>query len=41
MAEALDREVAASKYSPALELHPMFRDAITARDAGFLELWNA
>jgi betaine-homocysteine S-methyltransferase len=40
MAEALGREVPASKYSPALELHPMFRDAVVARDAGFLELWN-
>ena len=40
MAEALGREVPAGKYSPALELHPMYRDAVTARDAelrGLLE----
>ena len=41
MAEALGREVPASKYSPALELHPMYRDAVTARDAGFSAAWNA
>lgn len=41
MAEALGREVPASKYSPALDLHPMFRDAVADRNAKFLELWNA
>ena len=41
MAEALGREVPASKYSPALELHPMYRDAVTARDASFSTAWNA
>jgi len=41
MAEALGREVPASKYSPALELHPMYRDAVTARDASFADSWNA
>jgi betaine-homocysteine S-methyltransferase len=41
MAEALGREVPASKYSPALELHPMYRDAVTARDASFATSWNA
>ena len=41
MAEALGREVPASKYSPSMELHPMFRDEVMARDAGFLEPWNA
>jgi betaine-homocysteine S-methyltransferase len=41
MAEALDRAVPASKYSPSMELHPMFRDAITAQNATFLEAWNA
>jgi betaine-homocysteine S-methyltransferase len=40
MAEALGREVPASKYSPALELHPMFRDTVVARNEKFLELWN-
>jgi betaine-homocysteine S-methyltransferase len=41
MAEALGREVPASAYSPALELHPMFRAAVAARNEKFLELWNA
>jgi betaine-homocysteine S-methyltransferase len=41
MAEALGREVPASKYSPSLELHPMFRDEVTAKDATFREAWNA
>ena len=44
MAEALGREVPAGKYSPALELHPMYRDAVTARDAelrGLLERLTA
>jgi betaine-homocysteine S-methyltransferase len=41
MAEALGREVPASKYSPSLELHPMFRDQVTAKDATFLDAWNA
>jgi betaine-homocysteine S-methyltransferase len=40
MAEALGREVPASKYSPALELHPMYREAITAKDASFAAAWN-
>ena len=40
MAEALGREVLASKYSPALELDPMFRDSVMARDAGFPEPWT-
>jgi betaine-homocysteine S-methyltransferase len=41
MAEALGREVKASKYSPAMELHPMFRAEVSAKDAAFLETWNA
>ncbi len=41
MAEALGREVPASKYSPSMELHPMFKDAVTAKDATFLQAWNA
>jgi len=41
MAEALGREVGASKYSPAMELHPMFRAEISAADAVFLDAWNA
>jgi betaine-homocysteine S-methyltransferase len=41
MAEALGREVPASKYSPSMELHPMFRADVSARDAAFLRSWNA
>jgi betaine-homocysteine S-methyltransferase len=41
MAEALGREVPASKYSPSMELHPMFRAAISAKDAAFLSSWKA
>jgi betaine-homocysteine S-methyltransferase len=41
MAEALGREVPASRYSPSLELHPMFRAEVTAKDAAFLDAWNA
>jgi methionine synthase I (cobalamin-dependent) len=41
MAEALGREVAASRYSPAMELHPMFRADVSAADAVFLDAWNA
>jgi betaine-homocysteine S-methyltransferase len=41
MAEALGRTVPASKYSPSMELHPMFRADVSARDAAFLETWNA
>jgi hypothetical protein len=35
------REVPAGRYSPALELHPMYRAAVTAKDASFAALWNA
>ncbi len=41
MAEALGREVPASKYSPALELHPMFRGAVAAKDVGFVPAWTS
>jgi len=41
MAEALGREVPASKYSPSMNLHPMFRPDVSARDAAFLPSWNA
>ena len=41
MAEALGREVPASKYSPSMDLHPMFRADVSARDAAFLHSWNA
>jgi betaine-homocysteine S-methyltransferase len=40
MAEALGREVSAGKYSPALDLHPMYREDATARNATFAALWN-
>ena len=41
MAEALGREVPASRYSPSMELHPMFRAEVSAKDAAFLPSWNA
>jgi betaine-homocysteine S-methyltransferase len=41
MAEALGREVPASKYSPSMDLHPMFRADVLAKDAAFLHSWNA
>ncbi len=41
MAEALGREVPASKYSPSMDLHPMFRADISAKDAAFLHTWTA
>jgi betaine-homocysteine S-methyltransferase len=41
MAEALGREVPAGKYSPSMELHPMFRAEISAKDAAFLQAWDA
>jgi betaine-homocysteine S-methyltransferase len=40
MAEALGREVPASKYSPSMNLHPMFRADVSAKDAMFLNIWN-
>jgi betaine-homocysteine S-methyltransferase len=40
MAEALGREVPAGKYSPALDLHPMYREDVTARNATFAAVWN-
>jgi len=41
MAEALGREVPASKYSPSMDLHPMFRAEVKAKDAAFLPSWIA
>jgi betaine-homocysteine S-methyltransferase len=40
MAEALGREVPASKYSPSMSLHPMFRADVSAKDAMFFDTWN-
>jgi len=41
MAEALGREVPASKYSPSMNLHPMFRASVSTKDAAFLNSWDA
>ena len=41
MAEAIGREPPAAKYSPSMELHPMYRSDIAAKDAAFLHAWNA
>jgi betaine-homocysteine S-methyltransferase len=40
MAEALGRTVPASKYSPAMELHPMLGNRVEARDQVFLGDWK-
>jgi len=40
MAEALGREAPASKYSPSMDLHPMFRADVAAKDAAFLHSWT-
>ena len=40
MAEALGREVPASKYAPAMELHPILGSAGAAVDASVLAAWN-
>ena len=40
MAEALGRDVPASRYSPSIELHPMFRAEVSAKDAAFLDSWT-
>jgi betaine-homocysteine S-methyltransferase len=41
MAEALGRQVPASRYSPSMDLHPMYRADVSAKDALFLSTWNA
>jgi betaine-homocysteine S-methyltransferase len=41
MAEALGRQVPAGKYSPSMDLHPMYRADVAAKDAAFLETWHA
>jgi betaine-homocysteine S-methyltransferase len=41
MAEALGRQAPASKYSPSMDLHPMYRADATARDTAFRDGWNA
>jgi betaine-homocysteine S-methyltransferase len=40
MAEALGREVPASKYAPAMDLHPILGGAGAAADAEVLAAWN-
>jgi betaine-homocysteine S-methyltransferase len=40
MAEALGREVPASKYAPAMDLHPILGVAGAAVDANVLAAWN-
>jgi betaine-homocysteine S-methyltransferase len=41
MAEALGRNAPASKYSPSMDLLPMFRADVVAKDAAFLHSWTA
>jgi betaine-homocysteine S-methyltransferase len=40
MAEALGRTPPASKYSPALELHPMIGKNVKEKDQKYLEYWK-
>lgn len=40
MAEALGRTVPASKYSPAMELHPMLGTQVDEKDQQFLQDWK-
>lgn len=41
MAEALGKTVPASKYSPAMELHPMLGTKVNEKDEAFLTDWKA
>jgi len=41
MAEALGRTVPASKYSPAMELHPMLGTQVETKDEVFLQDWKS
>jgi betaine-homocysteine S-methyltransferase len=41
MAEALGRTVPASKYSPAMELHPMLGSHVDEKDKSFLADWKS
>ena len=40
MAEALGRTPPASKYSPAMDLHPMIGKNVKARDKKYMEYWK-
>ena len=39
MAQALGRTPPAARYAPAMELHPMYREDIAAKDAAFTGTW--
>jgi betaine-homocysteine S-methyltransferase len=41
MAEALGKTVPASKYSPAMELHPMLGSHVEDKDKDFLADWKS
>jgi betaine-homocysteine S-methyltransferase len=41
MAESLGRTVPASKYSPAMELHPMLGTQVETKDKVFLQDWKS
>ena len=40
MAEAMGKTVPASKYSPAMELHPMLGRAVQTKDQQFMSDWK-
>ncbi len=40
MAEALGRQVPASKYSPSMDLHPILGAAASSQDPDVLAAWN-
>jgi hypothetical protein len=40
MAEALGKQTPASRYSPALDLHPMIGKNVTEKDQAYLEFWK-
>jgi betaine-homocysteine S-methyltransferase len=40
MAEALGRQAPASRYSPALDLHPMIGKEVKGKDRVYLEFWK-
>jgi len=40
MAEALGRSVPASRYSPAIELHPMIGTQVEEKEKAFLNDWK-
>jgi betaine-homocysteine S-methyltransferase len=40
MAEALGRQVPASRYSPDMSLHPALGSSVKERDKAYLEDWR-